>query len=201
MPQNAGGTPIDPTEINQSDGFSPGAPILVRVPGMDTPQAFAATAPSPVTDMDESFAADAKVVVIDADHRRAAADLDRARLERDHTGTRPHCSIHPAKNLTDGHRYIVALRGLKDAAGATLEARRPGSASIRDGIPTDNPAIESRRDHFEQGVRLRSRGPAIEPRSTSTSPGTSPWRAPRTSLGRDARASGTTPSRSSATPT
>ena len=91
MPTNAGGTPIDPTEINTSDGFSPGAPIVLRVPGMDTPEAFAATDPVPITEMSESFDADQPIVADRRRHRRAAADLDRARLERDHRRPRPTC--------------------------------------------------------------------------------------------------------------
>ena len=55
MPTNAGGTPVDPTEINTSDGFSPGAPVVLRVPGMDTPEAFAQTDPVPITDMGGHF--------------------------------------------------------------------------------------------------------------------------------------------------
>ena len=44
-PQNAAGTPIDPTDWNRLDGFSPGSPIVTHVPGMDTPEAFAKTNP------------------------------------------------------------------------------------------------------------------------------------------------------------
>ncbi len=37
MPRNAKGVPIDPRPYNRADGFSPGAPILTRVPGLDSP--------------------------------------------------------------------------------------------------------------------------------------------------------------------
>ena len=43
MPANASGKHIDPTDVNTSDGFSPGAPIVTHVPGLDTPEAFART--------------------------------------------------------------------------------------------------------------------------------------------------------------
>ncbi len=148
MPQNAGGTPIDPSDINQSDGFSPGAPILVRVPGMDTPQAFANTAPPPVTDMAASFAPEAKVVVIDA----ATGQRQLIWTELDSNATsaaQTVLEIHPGKNFQDGHRYIVALRGMKDASGATLPAPE-GFRLIRDGIPTGVPAIESRRGPLDK---------------------------------------------------
>ena len=40
--------------------------------------------------------------------------------------------IHPAVNFDEGHRYIVALRNLKDAAGDTIP-RRPAFLLYRDG--------------------------------------------------------------------
>ena len=35
MPRNKDGVPIDPTDMNRADGFSPGSMILVKVPGLD----------------------------------------------------------------------------------------------------------------------------------------------------------------------
>src|SRR4051794_5890926 len=35
MPTNVAGKPWDTTEWNRNDGFSPGSPILTRVPGLD----------------------------------------------------------------------------------------------------------------------------------------------------------------------
>lgn len=148
MPQNAGGTPIDPADINQSDGFSSGAPILVRVPGMDTPQALANTNPAAITNMEASFDDAAPVVLIDA----ASGQRQMSWAELDATATSPEqtvLEIHPGKNLTDGHRYIVALRGMKDAAGQTL-APPEGFRLLRDGVPTGIDAIESRREHMEK---------------------------------------------------
>lgn len=157
MPQNAGGTPIDPTDINGRDGFSPGAPILVRVPGMDTQAAFAATNPVPITNMDASFDANAPVVLIDA----ASGQRRLIWTELDSNATSPEqtvLEIHPGENLQDGHRYIVALRDMKGASGETLSAPE-GFRLIREGIPTDIPAIESRRKHLNDViVDLRNAG-------------------------------------------
>jgi len=147
MPTNASGTPIDPAEINTSDGFSPGAPIVLRVPGMDTPEAFAQTDPVAITDMGESFRAKAPIVVIDA----ATGKRQLIWSELDSNATSPDQTdllIHFGKNLEDGHRYIVALRNLEDADGNTLAAP-PGFQLYRDRVPTGIKAIESRRDHFE----------------------------------------------------
>jgi hypothetical protein len=38
MPRNSAGKPVDPTEWNRNDGFSPGAMILTNVPGLDLEQ-------------------------------------------------------------------------------------------------------------------------------------------------------------------
>ena len=148
MPQNASGVPVDPTEMNTSDGFSPGAPIVLRVPGMDTPEAFAQTHPAPITDMNASFDPSQPVVLIDA----ASGERQLIWTELDANASSPEqtvLEIHPGKNLKDGHRYIVALRGMKDADGNRIEAPE-GFRLFRDGIPTGIPAIESRRSHFEQ---------------------------------------------------
>ena len=147
MPTNVGGTPVDPTEINTSDGFSPGAPIVLRIPGLDSPEAFAQTNPVAITDMGESFRAKAPIVVIDADTGKRQliwAELDSNASSPEETDL----LIHFGKNLEDGHRYIVALRKLKDADGNTIEAPA-GFQLYRDRIPTGIKAIESRRDHFE----------------------------------------------------
>ena len=42
MPRNKDGVPIDPTDMNRADGFSPGSALLTKVPGLDTPAAAAA---------------------------------------------------------------------------------------------------------------------------------------------------------------
>jgi hypothetical protein len=147
MPQNKDGKPFDPAEINTSDGFSPGAPILLRVPGMDTPQAFAQTDPVAATDMNASFDPSQPVVIIDA----ATGQRQLIWTELDSNASTPEqtvLEIHPGKNLLDGHRYIVALRGMKDGAGNALDAPE-GFRLLRDKIPSDIPSIEDRRDHFE----------------------------------------------------
>ena len=72
--------------------------------------------------------------------------------------------IHPGRNLLDGHRYIVALRNLQDAGGNAIAAP-PGFKLYRDNIPTDIPAIENRRAHFEQifSELGRAQDRALEP--------------------------------------
>src|SRR5436190_12196300 len=35
MPKNTSGVPIDPTDWNRQDGFSPGSAVMVRIPNLD----------------------------------------------------------------------------------------------------------------------------------------------------------------------
>ncbi len=150
-PANASGVHVDPTDINGSDGFSPGALLVLHVPGMDTPAAFDATGAVPITREGASFDADQPVVLIDAESRERQLIW----TELDSNATSPgetDLLIHPAKNLEDGHRYIVALRGLKNGAGETIPAPE-GFRLYRDKIPTEIDAVESRRDHFKDIFR------------------------------------------------
>ncbi len=162
-PQNNKGVNVNPSEINTSDGFSPGAAAVIHIPGMDTPAAFAKTNPVPITRMGDYSKANAPIVVIDADTGKRQLIW----TELDSNATSPAGTdllIHWGKNLLEGHRYIVAMRDLKDASGKTLDAPE-GFRLYRDKIPTDIPAIEQRRSATEQhlrqaqGCRNRALGP------------------------------------------
>jgi hypothetical protein len=148
MPQNSSGVPIDPSDYNWSDGFSPGSPIVTKVPGLDTPAALAKTGAAPITDIARSFDRDQPVVLINArTHRRQPiwAELDSNATSPANTAL----LIHPARNLREGTRYVVALRRLRDADGGLLE---PSAVfrDYRDGEPTGSPELERRRPHMER---------------------------------------------------
>ena len=144
MPANVNGVHIDPTDINRSDGFSPGALILAHVPGID----LGTTGTAPVTDIARSLDKDAPVVLVDAktgERHPFFAELD-SLATSDETRA---LIIRPARNLNEGGRYIVALRRLKDASGAILEPSR-AFRIYRDDITTYLPEVEARRRHFER---------------------------------------------------
>ena len=66
-------------------------------------------------------------VVIDATHAQALADLGRDRRQRRPPTPTATCIIRPARNFTEGHRYVVALRRSRDAtASARPDGRLPG---------------------------------------------------------------------------
>ena len=147
-PANKDGTHINPAGINTSDGFSPGESIVTRVPGLDNPQAFQNTGAVPLTDMDRAFDPNQPIVLIDASTGQRQLIFS----ELDSTATSPANTdliIRPGRNLIEGHRYIVAMRDLKDASGATIPAP-PGFALYRDGLQTNVSAIEQRRAHFDE---------------------------------------------------
>jgi hypothetical protein len=106
---------------NRSDGFSPGSSIIARVPGLDNEAAFDRTDPVRLEEMSQTYAPNAPIVVIDAATGQRAliwAELDSNAGDPQHTTL----LIHPGKNLTEGHRYVVALRNMKDAHGHLLPA-------------------------------------------------------------------------------
>ncbi|MFJ6167633.1 hypothetical protein ACIQH6_21105 [Micromonospora orduensis] len=127
MPANVQGTPIDPTEWNRQDGFSPGSPILVRVPGLDA----TATRIAPVTDIGRSLAPDAPIVLLNT--RTGERTPYWAELDAHAAGQpdRQSLIIRPAVALTEGTRYVVGLRGMRDSTGASIPAPKAFTAYTR----------------------------------------------------------------------
>jgi hypothetical protein len=144
MPANAQGVAVDPTEWNRNDGFSPGSPIAAMVPGLDLARSGAA----PITDIGSSLDPDQPIVVIDAatgERQPLFSELD-AQADPAQGAA---LIIRPARNFAEGHRFVVALRDLKDATGATIEPTR-AFRLYRDRIRTFDPAVERRRAHTEE---------------------------------------------------
>ena len=142
MPANRSGKPIDPTDENRNDGFSPGNLIVTHIPGVDNQAAFDKAGFVPIQDIARYADPNQPAVVIDAtSHTRwpvwaemdanAAKDSDRNLI------------IRPARNFTEGHRYVVALRRL---------SVKPTDAfrSFRDGIATGITEAEDRRPAMER---------------------------------------------------
>jgi hypothetical protein len=144
MPVNSSGVAVDPTEWNRNDGFSPGAMILTLVPGVDLARSGAA----PITDIGASLRRDQPIVLLDADTGERWPIWSELDAQAD-PADRAALVIRPARNLTEGHRYVVALRGLRDGMGAPIAAER-GFALYRDRVPTFTPAVERRRGAFER---------------------------------------------------
>lgn len=144
MPKNAQGVAIDPTEWNRNDGFSPGTPILLHVPGIDLGQ----TGTAPITDIGASMKPNAPIVVLDEQTGRRTpywAELD----ANDPNPSEQALIIHPDAALLDGHTYAVAIRRPRDSAGQVIQ---PGSVfrDYRDGLPLATAAEEQQRPRMER---------------------------------------------------
>jgi hypothetical protein len=147
MPRNVAGRPIDPTDMNRADGFSPGTPIVVRVPGLDNKEAFARTGAVPLTDVARSFDADQPIVVIDA--QTLQRQLIWAEIDMNPSDPAQRTLIiRPAKNFAEGHRFIVALRRLRRADGSIIQPN-PDFKAVRDGLASSKKNVNGRRAHIE----------------------------------------------------
>ena len=143
VPANAAGVPVDPTEWNRLDGFSPGTAMLTVVPGLD---AEASELP-PVTDVAASLEDDSPVVLFDADSGIRVplwAELDANATDPDKQAL----IIRPAVNLNEGHRHVIGLRNLSDADGEPIPAP-PVFAAIRDQVSTEVDEVEALRPRID----------------------------------------------------
>ena len=147
MPANVDGKHIDARPYNLNDGFSPGQPIVLKVPGLNSAAAMNRTGAVPINDIGRYRDPAQPIVLIDAEtgkRRPIWANIDSNASEPGSVAL----EIHPARNLAAHHRYIVALRNLKTAGGQTIQA--PAAFRYyRDRIPSDQGAINRRRAHFE----------------------------------------------------
>ncbi|WP_019630969.1 hypothetical protein [Actinomadura atramentaria] len=137
--KNVLGVPIAPAEWNRADGFSPGSALLSRVPGLD----LARTKAAPITDIGASLHADAPIVVVDT------ATGERwpywAELDANAPEDRRALIVRPAKNFTEGHRYAVALRNLRDASGALIAPNATFAKLLGGTLPSSDPLAARQR--------------------------------------------------------
>lgn len=146
LPVNVDGVAVDPTAWNQSDGFSPGGPLLVDLPGVD----LAASGAPPITDIAASLAADSPIVLVDADTgERHPFWAEADQLVPDGSDEQPLIFLRPARNLSEGHRYVVGVTGMVDADGRDL-VPDPAFVAWRDARPTDATEVEDHREAMEQ---------------------------------------------------
>lgn len=155
MPRNVEGKPIETPEWNRGDGFSAGAQILTVVPGMTKDADLSASGLPTDTDLSANDSADPGVVLLDeetGEHLPVWVEIDQYTQESGAFSTgsvQQDLMIHPAHNLADGHRYIVALRHLYDDSG---QEAQPSAAFLayRDGTA---PPSDPRAAHMEKLFR------------------------------------------------
>ena len=140
FPRNTKGRPAFPSDLNRSDGFSPGPQIMTHVKGLDLARSGAV----PVTDIGSYASRSQPVLLLDARTGRRQpiwAELD-ANPDGE-PGSDGLLIVRPARNLAEGRRYVVVLRDLKDSAGKAIPSS-PAFARIRDGRATGALAARGR---------------------------------------------------------
>lgn len=143
--------PLSPAPYAALDGFSPTVQILMAFPqGVDPVRSNAARLlPDTRTVDDRSLQADSPTILLDV-----SVDPPRRILhfmEPDARAARPDRQVvflRPGRSLTPGHRYVVAARRLVAPDGAAVRPE-PVFAALRDGRPSDIPAVNARRAGLE----------------------------------------------------
>lgn len=173
MPRNVLGKPIDPTEWNRNDGYSPGQMIVSLVPELaaneDGTIPGAPTIGNPALSLD---IAASRVLVLDAETGQphpvwAEINLNAGTLlvnpadnpllgEQGSTLPNPKPAqaallVRPAVNFAHGRRYIVVLKDLRDGQGERIAAGAV-FAGCRDRQISPLPPLAARCQALEEGV-------------------------------------------------
>ncbi|WP_111657975.1 PKD domain-containing protein [Isoalcanivorax indicus] len=180
MPRNLVGKPIDPTDWNRNDGFSPGQLITTFVPDLDLEQTYQAPLDQlGIADPRRSLTEEAfangwgrpPVLVLEVvdeeqlDTREHLVWVEQdvnAELflpiselfgdDIDRVGdARSAVLIRPAKNFTPGRRYVVVMRDLRNAQGQSI-APSAGFQVCRDQLGSSLPTVQGRCAALEQDV-------------------------------------------------
>jgi hypothetical protein len=125
-PANNKGVRVNTAAQNKNDGFSPGSAILVHVPNLSLTKSKIATS----TDIGASLAPNAPIVIFDTATRTRVPYF----AELDAQTTNPAVRlllIHPARALTEGRRYAVALRNLVGVDGKQIAPLASTSAALK----------------------------------------------------------------------
>lgn len=135
LPVSNHGNVAQADELNVLDGFSPGIPFTTIMLGA-TMTGLATT-----TTLGRSLEDDSPTVIINATTGARVphwVDLD----QDGDVGNRT-MMVHPAIRLDDATRYIIAIRNVKDAAGAALTPS-PAFAALKSGSAFGHESIEPR---------------------------------------------------------
>lgn len=141
LPKGKDGHEQDPAPWAKADGFSASSALVAEFPG-----ATEKGLPG-VLDLEASLAEDSPTVLIDAETGERVLHFS----ELDHSkdlDTTPAFLIHPAIALKDGHRYIVAIRGLVDAEDKPIPPS-PAFAALRDETDSEDGTVSARRALYD----------------------------------------------------
>lgn len=142
LPESDGGYQPKGDPWTHSDGFSASATLIAYLPGASD------TGLPDSVHIEDSLAAASPTVVIDAESGERIAhfsEIDHSGLVNDERAL----LVRPVKALGDGRRYIVAVRGIVDGAGAAVPPS-PAFLALRDGAAfADDPSVDARRALYD----------------------------------------------------
>lgn len=121
MPVNTNGVQMSVAEYDRNDGFSPGSAMIVHVPGLDNAEALTQTGAAGLLNIGESLKENQPIAVIDEQTGRRVAIYSQLDANAP-TPQTTNLMILPAKELTEGHTYVVVLRNLRNASGQLIGA-------------------------------------------------------------------------------
>lgn len=144
LPAHRSGTRMAEDFLAFSDGWGVATPALLQLPGADL------GALPPVFEPAASLDPECATLLLDtATGERIPHWVEVDHLTRDEPV--PLLILRPAVPLAFATRYVVAVRRLRDADGATWVGA-PGFAALRDGTASTTVGIHARRAHFETDV-------------------------------------------------
>lgn len=143
LPRSGSGKPgtghqTNPAPWRLSDGFSPGAGPMTHLPG-----ATATGLVDPDHIADSLVASSTPTVLLEADTGALLphfSEIDESTSQDAHRAL----MIRPVVRLKNATRYIVAIRHVVDAGGMAVPPS-PAFKALRDGTPSDEPSVASRR--------------------------------------------------------
>ena len=147
---NSSGVPLDVTEWNRNDGFSPGSPVMAMFPGVDPP----ASKLAPIGDIAGSMQANSPSVLVDLTTGKRLAHW--AELDSNAPAGKQVLILRGAAAFPEGHRIGVAFRSLRTKAGVPI-APTATFLAYRDRRTTTIASVESRRPHMEALFAGRSK--------------------------------------------
>jgi hypothetical protein len=151
FPAAVGQAPFNPAPWAANDGFSPGSTILIHVGGINLAKSRVAT----ISDIGASLGPSSPVVLLDETSGQrwpVWAELD----VNDPNPATQLMMVHPARNLTEGDRYIVSFSNLRTRTGSSIPLN-PAFAAVLGHTPgcqdtEDCPALTAGYANHLRGV-------------------------------------------------
>ena len=142
MPVNDRMDPVDTSQFERFDGFSPMTSIMTSFAGP-----VEAALLHGEEEIAETLSPDSSTVLVDAETGELVAHFAELDLWPQSEPDRAPLYLRPAARLAEGRRYVVAIQGLAFEGGAPVEPSAYFRA-LRDDTPL--PEADARRAHFEE---------------------------------------------------